>query len=102
MTFQLGSFTEMQKVIDDFEAQGYSALQVLLQLNDVFTNHDSQEKFHPEVSLDQLQRAALCQCLAEVDSALTDGASEKLQLLALGSKAIKVFGGQKKCGSLFE
>ena len=92
----------MQKVVDDFEAQGYSALQILLQLNQVLTTSDSQESYHPEVKISELQRAALCKCLAEVDSALTDGASEKLQLLALGSKAIKIFAGQTSYGSIFD
>lgn len=88
-----GTFDDMQSAVRDIEAEGYSALQVLLQLNHVFTISSNDGI---SLQLTGLQRATMCKCIAEADSALTDGASEELQLLALGSKAMKILRGDTK------
>lgn len=94
-----GTFDQMQAAVAGIEAEGYSALQVLLQLNHLFTTATNEEM---SLQLTGLQRATMCACIAEADGALTDGASEELQLLALGSKAMKILRGNTgKYGSAY-
>lgn len=94
-----GSFGDVHTAVENIEAEGFSALQVLLQLNQIITEGGGgRGRWH----LNGLQLAALSLSVGEADTALTDGASEKLQLLTFCSKAIKIFKGNVKApGSVY-
>eukprot|EP00033_Pygsuia_biforma_P002024 GCRY01002250.1.p1 GENE.GCRY01002250.1~~GCRY01002250.1.p1 ORF type:complete len:344 (+),score=57.85 GCRY01002250.1:100-1131(+) len=79
---QANSFERMQARMAKLLAEGYPAIMVVDKLTDVVME---------SVVLDDLKKGRVLCALAKVDKALSDGASEKLQLLALGSSLVRAF-----------
>ncbi|DBB01889.1 hypothetical protein WJX77_011612 [Trebouxia sp. C0004] len=78
------SFAEVQQAIRDCIADGFPAQQILLELqNALLQDH----------GLKDLQRAKVCQVLAEADKDLIDGSDEFLQLVHVASYTQRVLCG---------
>eukprot|EP00879_Flechtneria_rotunda_P018924 GHRR01019863.1.p1 GENE.GHRR01019863.1~~GHRR01019863.1.p1 ORF type:complete len:166 (+),score=67.57 GHRR01019863.1:1358-1855(+) len=89
---QSTNYQQVQQQVTDIIAEGYPAQQVLLQLQAALTpgvvvavGADVAQQ------LSDIQRAAICELVAEADKDLIDGADEFLQLLHVAGSAQQQF-----------
>jgi len=83
-----GDINEMRRKVEELVADGFPASQIITQIHDMLVKGAGApgiDAKHPVASLNLRQKAAIVQCIAEVDKALIDGADETLQLLSLFS-----------------
>ncbi|KAH7428265.1 hypothetical protein KP509_10G083800 [Ceratopteris richardii] len=77
-----GFFDQAQKAVTDIIDEGYPVSQILSQMYDlVVANED----------LSDLQKAQVCERIAQADKCLIDGADEYLQILDVASGAMRAF-----------
>lgn len=75
-TCSSNSYDQLETAVKNFVAEGFPAVQIMNQLNDVIITH---------CELNDLQKSAICEHMAVVDRRLSDGADEYLQLLDISS-----------------
>ncbi|XP_014340198.1 replication factor C subunit 4 isoform X2 [Latimeria chalumnae] len=69
-----GSFEKLETVVQNMISEGHAATQLINQLHDVIIE---------KADLDDKQKSAITEKLAEVDKCLADGADEYLQIISL-------------------
>jgi len=73
-------FDQMRSCVDNIINEGYPMTELLMQLHDDTIQHGS---------LSDLDKALICEKIAQADQCLVDGASEKLQLLDVASYTMR-------------
>lgn len=73
-------FDQMRSCVDNIINEGYPMSELLMQLHDDTIQHKS---------LSDLDKALICEKIAQADQCLVDGASEKLQLLDVASYTMR-------------
>jgi len=82
-----GSFNSMETEVMNVIAEGFAAQNVFTELSKAFIEMDG---------LDEMSKADLAIRLAEADKNLVDGADEVLQLMSVGSLALRCLGKQQE------
>ncbi|MCO5610125.1 hypothetical protein L7F22_064360 [Adiantum nelumboides] len=77
-----GLFDQAQKAVTDIIHEGYPVSQILSQLYDLVV---------PDEELSDLQKARICERIAQADKCLIDGADEYLQMLDVASGTMRSF-----------
>jgi replication factor C subunit 2/4 len=76
------NFNRMEQLVNELIShQGYSAHQIITQLNDILVKH-------PKIS--EVNKGLICLEISEVERKLLDGADEYLQLLKVGTTMMKL------------